>query len=134
VLTVLSDAYDEDEASAADGEGEKRVVLRLHPAIAPVTVGVFPLVKKDGLAELARELEVGLREEFTTFYDQGGAIGRRYRRQDEAGTPYCVTVDYQSKEDRTVTLRFRDSMRQVRVKMEDIPGTIRQATREYQRV
>jgi glycyl-tRNA synthetase len=134
VLTVLADAYDEDEAAAADGEGEKRVVLRLHPAIAPVTVGVFPLVKKDGLAELARELEVGLREEFTTFYDQGGAIGRRYRRQDEAGTPYCVTVDYQSKEDRTVTLRFRDSMQQVRVKMEDIPGTIRQATREYQRV
>jgi glycyl-tRNA synthetase len=129
VLTVLSDAYDEDEA-----EGEKRVVLRLHPAIAPVTVGVFPLVKKDGLAELARDIEVGLREDFTTFYDQGGAIGRRYRRQDEAGTPYCVTIDYQTKEDRTVTLRHRDSMQQVRIKIEDIPATIRKATKEYQRV
>jgi glycyl-tRNA synthetase len=125
----LSDAYDEDEA-----EGEKRVVLRLHPAIAPVTVGVFPLVKKDGLSELARDIEVGLREDFTTFYDQGGAIGRRYRRQDEAGTPYCVTIDYQTKEDRTVTLRHRDSMQQVRLKIEDIPATIRKATKEYQRV
>ncbi len=129
VLTVLSDAYDEDEA-----EGEKRVVLRLHPAIAPVTVGVFPLVKKDGLSELAREIELGLREEFATFYDQGGAIGRRYRRQDEAGTPYCITIDYQTKEDRTVTLRFRDSMQQVRIKIEEIPATIRKATREYKRV
>jgi glycyl-tRNA synthetase len=128
VLTVLADAYDEDEA-----EGEKRVVLRLHPAIAPVTVGVFPLVKKDGLSELARDIELGLREDFATFYDQGGAIGRRYRRQDEAGTPYCVTIDYQTKEDRTVTLRFRDSMQQVRIKIEDIPATIRRATREYQR-
>jgi glycyl-tRNA synthetase len=133
VLTVLADAYDEDEASAADGEGEKRVVLRLHPVIAPVTVGVFPLVKKDGLAELAREIELNLREEFATFYDQGGAIGRRYRRQDEAGTPYCVTIDYQTKEDRTVTLRFRDSMQQVRIRIEEIPATIRRASKEYQR-
>jgi glycyl-tRNA synthetase len=91
-------------------------------------------VKKDGLAELAREVEVGLREEFTTFYDQGGAIGRRYRRQDEAGTPYCITIDYQTKEDRTVTLRHRDSMQQVRIRIEDIPAAIRKATREYQRV
>ena len=126
VLT-LCDAYDEDEA-----DGETRVVLRLHPAIAPVTVGVFPLVKKDGLAELARDIEVELREDFTTFYDQGGAIGRRYRRQDEAGTPYCVTIDYQTKEDRTVTLRYRDSMEQVRVKIE-VRDRIRQATKEYQR-
>jgi glycyl-tRNA synthetase len=129
VLTVLADAYDEDEA-----EGEKRVVLRLHPAVAPVTVGVFPLVKKDGLAELARDIEVELREDFSTFYDQGGAIGRRYRRQDEAGTPYCLTIDYQTKEDRTVTLRFRDSMQQVRIKIEDIPAALRKATKEYRRV
>jgi glycyl-tRNA synthetase len=86
------------------------------------------------LSELAREIELGLREEFATFYDQGGAIGRRYRRQDEAGTPYCITIDYQTKEDRTVTLRFRDSMQQVRIKIEDIPATIRKATKEYKRV
>jgi len=129
VLTVLADAYDEDEV-----EGEKRSVLRLHPELAPITVGVFPLVKKDGLAELAGEIERSLREEFSTFYDQGGAIGRRYRRQDEVGTPFGITVDYQSKEDRTVTLRFRDSMEQVRVKIEELPERIRRAIREYRRM
>jgi glycyl-tRNA synthetase len=128
VLTVLADAYDEDEA-----EGEKRVVMRLHPELAPITVGVFPLVKKDGLAELAREVEQGLRREFATFYDQGGAIGRRYRRQDEIGTPYGVTIDYQTKQDRTVTLRFRDSMEQIRVPIEELPTRIREASSEYRR-
>jgi glycyl-tRNA synthetase len=129
VLTVLADAYDEEEV-----EGEKRVVMRLHPELAPVTVGVFPLVKKDGLAELAQEVARDLREDFTTFYDQGGAIGRRYRRQDEIGTPFGVTVDYQSKEDRTVTLRCRDSMEQVRVSITELPERIREAIREYRRV
>ena len=128
VLTVLADAYDEDEAG-----GEKRVVLRLHPELAPITVGVFPLVKKDGLAEMAQELERELRQEYSTFYDQGGAIGRRYRRQDEIGTPFGVTVDYQSKEDRTVTLRYRDSMEQVRVPISELAETIRRAVREYRR-
>ncbi len=129
VLVVLSDAYDEEVV-----EGETRVVLRLHPLVAPITVAVFPLVKKDGLSELAREIERGLREHFSTFYDQGGAIGRRYRRQDEIGTPYCVTVDYQSKEDKTVTLRFRDSMEQIRVKIEEIPARINEAIKNYRRV
>jgi glycyl-tRNA synthetase len=128
VLTVLSDAYDEDTA-----DGETRSVLRFHPIIAPVTVAVFPLVKKDGLADLAREVEASLREHFSTFYDQSGAIGRRYRRQDEAGTPYCITVDYDTKEDRTVTLRFRDSMEQVRVKIEDLPGRITEEIKNYRR-
>jgi glycyl-tRNA synthetase len=125
---VLADAYDQDEAG-----GEKRVVLRLHPELAPITVGVFPLVKKDGLAELAREIERDLRKDFVTFYDQGGAIGRRYRRQDEIGTPFGITVDYQSKEDNTVTLRYRDSMDQVRVPIPELPETIRRAVREYRR-
>jgi glycyl-tRNA synthetase len=129
VLVVLCDAYDEDEA-----QGEKRIVLRLHPAIAPVTVGIFPLVKKDGLAELARKIELDLREDFTTFYDEGGAIGRRYRRQDEAGTPYGITVDYQTKEDGTVTLRFRDSMEQVRVKVAELADRLRQEIKNYRRV
>ena len=128
VLTVLSDAYDEDTA-----DGETRSVLRFHPKIAPVTVAVFPLVKKDGLADLARDVEASLREHFSTFYDQSGAIGRRYRRQDEAGTPYCITVDYDTKEDRTVTLRFRDSMEQVRVKIEDLPGRITEEIKNYGR-
>ncbi len=128
VLTVLSDAYTEEEVG-----GEKRVVLKMHPLLAPVTVGVFPLVKKDGLAELARDIEANLREDFSTFYDQGGAIGRRYRRQDEAGTPFCLTIDYQSKEDGTVTLRYRDSMEQVRIHRNDLTGAINKAVKEYKR-
>jgi glycyl-tRNA synthetase len=128
VLTVLSDAYDEETV-----EGEKRVVLHFHPRVAPMTLGVFPLVKKDGLAELAHTIEVELRDEFRTFYDESGAIGRRYRRQDEVGTPFCATVDYKTKEDRTVTIRFRDSMEQVRVKIEEIAPTIRKAIKEYRR-
>ncbi len=129
VLVVLSDAYDEEEV-----EGETRVVLRFHPIVAPITVAVFPLVKKDGLAEMARRIEEDLREHFNTFYDQGGAIGRRYRRQDEIGTPYCITVDYQTKEDNTVTLRFRDSMEQIRIKVDDIPSRINEEIRNYRRV
>jgi glycyl-tRNA synthetase len=129
VLVVLADAYDEEVV-----EGERRVVLHLHPRIAPTTLGVFPLVKKDGLAQIAHALSDELCEEFRTFYDESGAIGRRYRRQDEVGTPFCVTVDYQTKEDQTVTIRFRDSMEQVRVKMTDIAPTIRKGIKEYKRV
>ena len=129
VLVVLADAYDEEEV-----EGEMRTVLHLHPAVAPITVGVFPLVKKDGLAELAGDIERELREDFTTFYDQGGAIGRRYRRQDEIGTPFCITIDYQTKDDGTVTLRYRDSMEQVRVKREMLSETIRKEIKSYRRV
>ena len=130
LLMVLSDAYEEEQID----ENDTRTVLRFHPKVAPVTVGVFPLVKKDGLAELAREIEHDLREDFTTFYDQGGAIGRRYRRMDEIGTPYGITVDYQTKEDKTVTLRFRDSMEQVRVPIAELPARIHEATRNYKRV
>jgi len=130
VLMVLSDAYEEERID----ENDSRTVLRFHPKVAPVTVGVFPLVKKDGLAELAREIEHDLREDFATFYDQGGAIGRRYRRMDEIGTPYGITIDYQTKEDKTVTLRFRDSMEQVRVPIAELPARIHEATRNYKRV
>jgi glycyl-tRNA synthetase len=129
VLTVLADAYDEEVVD----EKETRTVLRFHPKIAPITVGVFPLVKKDGLAELAMEIEEELRHEFATFYDQSGAIGRRYRRQDEIGTPFCVTVDYDTKEDDTVTVRYRDSMEQIRVKRGELADTLRREIREYRR-
>jgi glycyl-tRNA synthetase len=129
VLVVLCDAYDEDVA-----DGEPRSVLRFHPLLAPITVGVFPLVKKDGLSEIALEVEEELREHYTVFYDQSGAIGRRYRRQDEAGTPYCVTVDYQTKDDQTVTIRERDSMAQVRLKRNELVGWIRGAIAAYKRV
>ena len=109
-LAFLVDAYDEDEI-----DGEPRTVLRLHPQLAPVKAAVLPLVRKDGQPELAREIELDLRERMQVEFDPGGAIGRRYRRQDEIGTPWAVTVDHQSLEDRTVTVRERDSLTQVRV-------------------
>ncbi|HOV37956.1 MAG TPA: glycine--tRNA ligase, partial [Spirochaetales bacterium] len=130
VLMALSDAYEEEQLP----DGEVRSVLRFHPMIAPITVGVFPLMKKDGLPEIAREIEEELREHYTTIYDQSGSIGRRYRRQDEVGTPFCVTVDYQTKEDGTVTLRFRDSMEQVRVKIKELDLLIHQSIRSYKRM
>ena len=130
VLMALSDAYDEEEVA----KGDVRTVLHFHPTIAPVTVAVLPLVKKDGLAEYASKLEHELRDDFVTFYDQSAAIGRRYRRQDEIGTPYCVTVDYDTLADNTVTLRFRDSMEQVRVPVSELVATIKKATKEYKRV
>jgi glycyl-tRNA synthetase len=130
VLTVLADAYEEERVD----EKETRTVLHFHPDIAPVTIAVFPLVKKDGLAELAKDIEKNLRSDFATFYDQGGAIGRRYRRQDEIGTPYCITVDYQTKDDNTVTLRYRDSMEQIRIPIAEIGETVRKATKEYRRI
>ena len=129
MLVALCDAYDEEII-----EGEKRVVMRFHPRIAPITVGIFPLVKKDGLSELARKLDDELCEDFRTFYDESGAIGRRYRRQDEVGTPFCVTLDYQTKEDQTVTIRYRDSMKQERVKIADIAATLKKAIKDYKRV
>jgi len=130
VLMALSDAYDEEVVA----EGDIRTVLHFHPSIAPVTVAVLPLVKKDGLAEYASKLEHELRDDFATYYDQSGAIGRRYRRQDEIGTPYCVTVDYDTMNDNTVTLRFRDSMEQVRVPVSELVATIKKATKDYKRV
>jgi len=130
VLMVLADAYEEEEIA----ENDKRVVLRFHPELAPITVGVFPLVKKDGLAERAREIERELRDDFTTFYDQSGAIGRRYRRQDEIGTPFCVTIDYDTMADGTVTLRLRDSMEQVRVPVAELSERIRSEIKNYKRV
>ena len=134
VLMILCDAYDEEKVSGEEGSAEDwRTVLRFHPSLAPVTIAVLPLMKKDGLAEMAQDIQKELKEDFATDYDQGGAIGRRYRRQDEAGTPFCITVDYQSTEDNTVTLRFRDSMEQVRIPREEITSRIRQEIKNYKR-
>jgi glycyl-tRNA synthetase len=130
VLMVLSDAYEEEELEG----GDVRTVLHFHPELAPITVAVLPLVKKDGIKEIAEGIEKSLREDFSTFYDQSGAIGRRYRRMDEVGTPYCVTVDYDTKEDNTVTIRYRDSMKQERIPVADLVNRIRQANKEYERV
>jgi glycyl-tRNA synthetase len=115
LLVVLLDAYYEEEI-----KGELRVVLKISPHIAPQQVGVFPLVNKGGLEDIAKEIEAQLRPYFRVFYDQKGAIGRRYRRQDEVGTPFCITVDFQTKEDQTVTLRERDSLLQDRFKIDQL--------------
>ena len=118
-LAFLVDAYDEEEV-----EGDVRTVLRLHPRLAPVKVAVLPLVKKDGQPELAREAFESLRGLMTTEYDEGGSIGKRYRRQDEIGTPWCVTIDHDSIDDRTVTIRERDSLSQERVAIDDLPALL----------
>jgi glycyl-tRNA synthetase len=115
ILALLCDAYHEEEV-----EGRTRTVLRLHPKIAPVKAAVLPLVNRDGMPELARELYEGLRSRIPAEYDAGGSIGRRYRRQDEIGTPWGITVDGQTVEDRTVTLRDRDSLEQVRLPMDSV--------------
>jgi len=125
MLAFLVDAYDEDEI-----EGERRTVLRLHPVLAPVKVAVLPLVRKDGQPELAREVYLELRDRVQAEYDEGGAIGRRYRRQDEIGTPWAVTIDHQSLEDRTVTLRDRDSLAQIRIPIGSLPDAIEERLRE----
>jgi len=128
-LTFLIDAYGEETV-----EGDTRVVLRFHPEIAPITVGVFPLVKKEGMPEKAREIEAELRRaRLATFYDEKAAIGRRYRRQDEVGTPYCVTVDGETMKEGVVTVRERDSMQQVRVKVAELEGWLREAVRGWRR-
>ena len=120
-LAFLVDAYDEEEV-----KGETRNLLRFHPALAPTKVAVFPLVKKDGMPEIARNISKDLKKYFNCFYDEKGAVGRRYRRQDEAGTPYCLTVDGQTLEDKTVTVRDRDSMEQVRVSTDHLAGYLRE--------
>ena len=109
-MACLVEAYREEEV-----EGETRVVMRFHPRIAPLKAAILPLVRRDGMDELARQITTQLRPHFPVFYDEGGAIGRRYRRMDEIGTPYCVTVDSQTLQDQTVTVRERDSMAQDRV-------------------
>ena len=101
--------------SLANDEEPERVVLRFHPKLAPIKVAIFPLMRKDGFPEKAKTIESILRPHFHVVYDETGSIGKRYRRQDEIGTPYCVTVDQQTLQDDTVTLRDRDSMGQIRI-------------------
>jgi glycyl-tRNA synthetase len=124
ILALLCDAYDEDEQG-----GEQRTVLRLHPKVAPIKVAVLPLLRKDGHPELAREVYEDLRTRMTAEYDAGGHIGRRYRRQDEIGTPFAVTIDHQSVEDHTVTLRQRDSLQQDRIAIADLAGELEERIR-----
>jgi len=119
VLAFLVDSYDEDVA-----EGEARVVLRLHHDLAPIKVAILPLSRNEKLVPLAREVHTEVRRHFMTQYDDAQSIGRRYRRQDEVGTPFCVTIDFQSLEDKQVTIRERDGMAQIRLSLKDLVATL----------
>jgi len=125
-LMVLCDAYREEEV-----DGDSRTVLKLHPKLAPTKVGIFPLVKKPELKEVARKIEENLKQDFTVRYDESGSIGKRYRRQDEAGTPFCVTVDFDGLDDDTVTIRYRDDMKQERVKVDQLETVIRNRMKSW---
>jgi glycyl-tRNA synthetase len=122
-LAILVNALREE---AVEGEQEGRTVLGFHPAIAPITAGVFPLTKKDGQPEMAERIAAALRKRFPVFYDEAGAIGRRYRRQDEAGTPFGITIDSDSTANDDVTIRFRDDMGQIRVATSRVAEVLRQ--------
>jgi glycyl-tRNA synthetase len=124
MLAVLSDAYWEDDEN-------NRVVMKFHPRIAPVTAVVCPLVKKDGLPEIGRNVMDILKPHFKVIYDQQGSIGKRYYRQDEAGTPYGITIDHQSVEDQTVTLRHRDSQQQDRIAIDQLVKAINDSMENY---
>jgi len=133
VLAMISEAYTEDQAPNDKGEMESRIVLRFHPRMAPIKCAVFPLLKnKEPLVVKAKEIVKLLRPHMTVFYDESGAIGRRYRRQDEIGTPFGVTIDFETLGEKdpalrdTVTLRDRDSMKQERVAIKDLPAILRE--------
>ncbi|MCX7522666.1 glycine--tRNA ligase [Microbacterium sp. STN6] len=120
LMAFLVDAYHEEEVPNAKGGTDKRTVLRLDPRLAPIKVAVLPLSRNERLSPMARELATSLRENWNVDFDDAGAIGRRYRRQDEIGTPYCVTVDFDSLDDKAVTVRDRDSMSQERVPLDTL--------------
>jgi glycyl-tRNA synthetase len=124
-LAFLCQAYQEDSVPDADGKPRERVFLKLHPRLAPIKAAVFPLVNKDGMPEISERIYRDLKKHFNVFYDSKGAVGRRYARQDEAGTPYCITVDSQTLADQTVTIRDRDTLRQWRVKVDECAEEIR---------
>jgi glycyl-tRNA synthetase len=123
VLMLLSEAYEEEDLSTEEKQ-DSRVVLKFIAKLAPVKLAILPLMKKDGLPELARELMDECRQHFKCFYEEKDAIGKRYRRMDAIGTPFCVTIDHQTKEDRTVTIRYRDSMQQERVPMDAVKDLV----------
>ena len=122
-LLTLINAYEEQDLSTPE-RADSRVVLRLHPVLAPIKAAIFPLTKKDGLPERAREILDRLKLDYNVYYEEKDAIGKRYRRQDASGTPFCITVDHQTLEDNTVTIRYRDSMLQERVNADDLDKII----------
>jgi len=126
---ILTDAYTEEEIETANGTKENRIVLKLDKKLSPVKIAFLPLMKKDGLSEKAKELFDNFKNSFACEYDITGSIGKRYRRQDEIGTPFCITVDYKTLEDNTVTIRDRDSMKQDRVEIQNLDQFLKEKLR-----
>ena len=126
VLAFICEAYCVETAPTAEGKEEKRTVLKFHPRLAPVKAAVLPLVKRDGMPEIARSIYDSLKRTFNCLYDEKSSIGRRYRRQDEIGTPFCITIDSETIENQSVTIRYRDTMEQKRVKPDEIEGIVRE--------
>jgi glycyl-tRNA synthetase len=120
LLLILSESYAEEAIKKEDGSDDSRIVMRIPQKIAPIKLAVLPLLKKDGLPELARKLFNECKPFFRCFYEEKDTIGKRYRRQDAIGTPFCATIDHQTKEDGTVTIRHRDTMQQERIHMAEI--------------
>jgi len=119
-LLVLSESYEEEVLAKEDGSKDSRAVMRIPAKIAPIKLAILPLLKKDGLPEIARQLMDECKPYFRSFYEEKDAIGKRYRRQDAIGTPFCVTIDHQTKEDNTVTIRYRDTMQQERIPLSSV--------------
>ncbi len=128
-LAVLCEAYTEDKVPDAGGKAEERVVMKFHPRLAPIKAAILPLVNKEGMPEIAEKLYRELKAEWNVFYDDGGAVGRRYRRQDEIGTPYCFTIDGQTLQDQTVTIRDRDTLQQRRIPLAGVGEELRKLLR-----
>jgi glycyl-tRNA synthetase len=124
-LLTLCHAYQEEKWTKEDGNEDSRVVLKIPAKLAPIKLAVLPLLKKEGLPEIAREIMAECRNEFYCFYEEKDTIGKRYRRMDALGTPFCITVDHQTKEDRTVTIRYRDTMTQERIPIEGLVAFIK---------
>ena len=126
LMTFLVDAYAEDEAPNTKGGVDKRVVLRLDPRLSPVKAAVLPLSRNADLSPKARDLAATLRKHWNIDFDDAGAIGKRYRRQDEIGTPFCITVDFDTLDDHAVTIRERDTMAQERIALDQVEGYLAQ--------
>ncbi len=125
-LVVLSESYTEEIIPKENGTKDTRVVMKIPPKIAPIKLAILPLLKKDGLPEIGRDIMKVCREEFYCFYEEKDAIGKRYRRMDAIGTPFCITIDHQTKEDETVTIRYRDSMEQERIPMARVKEIVKE--------
>ena len=123
-MKTEGNSYTEEKWTKEDGSEDSRTVLKIPAKLAPIKLAVLPLTKKDGLPDIAREIIKECREDFYCFYEEKDSIGKRYRRMDALGTPFCITVDHQTKEDKTVTIRFRDTMLQERIALADIRSLI----------